>query len=263
MSKDTNDKWKLENWDLESVDGSENQHAAEPDAFEEYDEDPLLDAIENLDDDELDNAPRYEWAGILGRFVALLALIAFLGVFLVPSVVSFVQATLIVPSSPDYIDLVTPGTLGARFARGDIKYTIVFPDNFPDSQKNFYLEPVYNAMAEWENALDSIVDFVPAGPGEIDDLLITFVFDLDTAGVASMRPAEVYRTQLAIKLYTDSAMPEKAYIGTVALHELGHTLGLWGHSDYSGDAMYPIAGRIFPSKRDINTIRKIYGLGPR
>jgi len=43
-------------------------------------------------------------------------------------------------------------------------------------------------------------------------------------------------------------------------HELGHALGLWGHSPYADDALY--AGQIADppaiSKRDLNTLRRLY-----
>jgi predicted Zn-dependent protease len=43
-------------------------------------------------------------------------------------------------------------------------------------------------------------------------------------------------------------------------HELGHALGIWGHSPNQGDALYFSQVRDAPpiSDRDINTLRKIY-----
>ncbi|MEP0813525.1 MAG: matrixin family metalloprotease [bacterium] len=47
-------------------------------------------------------------------------------------------------------------------------------------------------------------------------------------------------------------------VALAAVHEMGHALGLWQHSPYSGDVMYPIAMNGVPSKRDRNTIYKLY-----
>jgi predicted Zn-dependent protease len=53
------------------------------------------------------------------------------------------------------------------------------------------------------------------------------------------------------------------------MHELGHGMGLLGHSDESGDLMYPmefVPGSKISTKavsigaRDINTLKKVYEL---
>ena len=45
---------------------------------------------------------------------------------------------------------------------------------------------------------------------------------------------------------------------TVCLHEIGHAIGLWGHSPHPGDICYPTASAQHPSQRDINTLLRLY-----
>lgn len=51
-----------------------------------------------------------------------------------------------------------------------------------------------------------------------------------------------------------------AYTHASARHELGHALGIWGHSSMQTDALYFSQVRISPSisSRDINTLKRIY-----
>lgn len=53
--------------------------------------------------------------------------------------------------------------------------------------------------------------------------------------------------------------PQKRILAT-ARHEMGHALGIWGHSDNKNDALYFSHVRDSPeiSPRDINTLKKIY-----
>jgi predicted Zn-dependent protease len=50
------------------------------------------------------------------------------------------------------------------------------------------------------------------------------------------------------------------YVSAAARHELGHALGIWGHSQVSTDVMYFAQVRVPPqiSARDINTLKQIY-----
>jgi hypothetical protein len=66
--------------------------------------------------------------------------------------------------------------------------------------------------------------------------------------------------QLATSVYgnpVDGPTEEKG-----AIHEVGHTLGLWDHSDQDTDIMYPVASQSTPSPRDMWTIYSLYHTTP-
>ncbi|PSB27080.1 peptidase [Stenomitos frigidus ULC18] len=62
--------------------------------------------------------------------------------------------------------------------------------------------------------------------------------------------------------FTIQLRPDQApqYLQAAALHELGHALGLWGHSRSQTDVMYFSQVRQPPpiSSRDLNTLKRIY-----
>jgi predicted Zn-dependent protease len=62
--------------------------------------------------------------------------------------------------------------------------------------------------------------------------------------------------------YTIHLSPNQtvSYIQATARHELGHALGIWGHSPLQTDALYFSQVRHSPaiSRRDINTLKRIY-----
>ncbi len=50
------------------------------------------------------------------------------------------------------------------------------------------------------------------------------------------------------------------YIQAAARHELGHALGIWGHSPVASDALYfsQVSDLVTISGRDINTLKRVY-----
>ena len=70
-------------------------------------------------------------------------------------------------------------------------------------------------------------------------------------------PQEVLSQRFTIQLSPDQPVD---YTLATARHELGHALGIWGHSPLETDTMYFSQVRNPPqiSNRDINTLKRIY-----
>jgi predicted Zn-dependent protease len=83
-------------------------------------------------------------------------------------------------------------------------------------------------------------------------------FELYTNGdlaAPSARPILAHRISIYIR--PSQTIP---YLSAAARHELGHGLGIWGHSQNPADVMYFAQVRNPPaiSVRDINTLKRIY-----
>jgi len=133
----------------------------------------------------------------------------------------------------------------------------------------------------WQRALEAVVarwdQYVPvklALPLEPAPVEITWVNQLPpkTLGVTRLNIAHGDMRVIIYLLrpsFYPPEIPERTLAG-VFMHEVGHALGLFGHSDKATDLMYPIeiqpAAKGRPaqihfaqvSTRDINTLKKIY-----
>lgn len=144
-------------------------------------------------------------------------------------------------------------------------------------QFQIWVEKVLQAIAEWSIYLPLILVDRP----EIADIKIersapafkptfnriTRQFDLPRARSAQTRyelyvKKELDKPAILSHRYIIQLSPTQAgdYIQAAARHELGHALGIWGHSPLETDSMYFSQVRNPPpiSVRDINTLKRIY-----
>jgi predicted Zn-dependent protease len=172
----------------------------------------------------------------------------------------------------DYFDRIQTTSLGYLIWT---KFPIAVYLEKPGNNSEKWLEIVRQGMQEWSVYLplqeidekekaDIIIDRSPP-PLDAKINPKTGLFDIPPARSAQTR-YEFYLSQdnpsilnyrMTIKL--SPGQNDRAILSAIR-HEMGHALGIWGHSPFPTDALYFSQVRDSPpiSPRDINTLKKIY-----
>ena len=152
--------------------------------------------------------------------------------------------------------------------RMDPPLGVFFPDGGPPGYVPAMRIAVRDAFRSWERVGDIPVTFVFTNDSAGADVQVRWIreFPIERTGQADVRWNRAGwlvsgTLTLAVQNPGGNPLPPEA-IGTVALHEIGHLLGL-GHSDDSADVMYPttqVHEELTP--RDKATARLLYELAP-
>jgi predicted Zn-dependent protease len=127
-----------------------------------------------------------------------------------------------------------------------------------------YAGAVQWAITRW-NGVGLPVQFESTRDSAGADVVVTWVDTLsgEAAGQARMAwigTGEIVRAAVRLVTHTrDGRAPTSRLMVTMALHELGHVLGL-GHSADPSDALHPASTATELSSRDRRTARLLYGL---
>lgn len=145
------------------------------------------------------------------------------------------------------------------------------PENWREEHAAFFEE----AMSAWTQGSGGLVSFArilePVDPCIKVHWVRSDPMGMPEAGAVSQLSAlavggKTYFTDVRIDIRTTTAAgdPEPdSMVRVFSAHELGHALGIWGHSDRSSDLLYPTAGSVtVPSPRDLATLAKLYSLSP-
>jgi predicted Zn-dependent protease len=170
------------------------------------------------------------------------------------------------PTAGDYFDEIEVPPFGYLiWSRWPVR---VYVERREDDPSQNWRETVLAAVMEW----DAYVSLEITGDRDRADIRIFRRRPPLKPGHLRARSGETrYRlltrtTETGSRLLTHqftillSPTQTGPYVASVARHEFGHALGIWGHSPEETDVMYFAQVREPPpiSPRDVNTLRRIY-----
>lgn len=136
-------------------------------------------------------------------------------------------------------------------------------------QQSQYRQTTLKAFQEWQYKSERTVKFTLVSSEKDAQIKVYFVDKIedpisrDDLGITKLKCIGNMNTSAEIEILqrTESKqMRSQKQIYPVVLHEIGHALGMTGHSKNNNDIMYEndYTNDIHLSNRDINTLKKIY-----
>ena len=167
-------------------------------------------------------------------------------------------------SADDYFDTITVASNG-RLTRFDRDRITVYADTIPFEAKS-YEEALGQSLSLWEKGTRGKLQFELTPDVTAADIRMKWAYQQDRQrndeyiGEAMLiRDTEGFHVEIEVSLRDRISLkplsPE--IVKAALLHEIGHAIGLWGHSDDPNDVMYFAATAKAPTARDIATWAKV------
>ncbi len=118
-------------------------------------------------------------------------------------------------------------------------------------------------VAAWDSTLQGFgisITYVTSGQ---NDISVVWNSDLGSAlGIAFVNTASDPSRFILMATQFDGEQLSADTVRAVAIHEMGHMLGLFSHSFDPADIMYPILNSSTLTNRDTGTMQKVYTIDP-
>ena len=182
------------------------------------------------------------------------------------------QYVVTVGGASDYFkDAVSEGLFRWPLKRFPLRIYIACGDALK-SYRPEYEEAVRQSIDDWDKASLGQIGLKIVDSAADADITVNFVDDLHApalraeAGKAQLHGNMEGVDNASVQLLTISPFPDqlmtKDFMHMIAVHEIGHALGLTGHSPYEEDVMFPaLSNQRGITSRDVATLYRLYEIG--
>jgi tetratricopeptide (TPR) repeat protein len=186
--------------------------------------------------------------------------------------IALVSAWCSASADDDYfrrITMVSDGRI-TRFPHAPISVYISTPP-VPEKLQHICIADVEYALDQWAGCSEGQLQFKQVHSQEADiriywtdEPLSGEADPLGEASLVQFDSGEFYvKVSMLLQKKPSLQLPSiHRELRAVLLHELGHAIGLWGHSRDPSDIMYRRSSAIHPTRRDKNTLLKLLSTPP-
>jgi tetratricopeptide (TPR) repeat protein len=161
------------------------------------------------------------------------------------------------------VAMVSDGRI-TRFSKMPIT---VYVENLSDSRRN-YIDDLNYSLKEWHDGSSDLLSFETVDKADGAAILISWSGKIEDEyrdhplGMAELHRMDQGNYFAEIQICQRDPVTGKPLsndqMKVVFLHEIGHAVGLWGHSKDKNDVMYYASNVLHPTINDIVTLKAVY-----